>query len=47
MRHGDRFAGLKVTVDLPAKLLRVVWGVRRSGAPFDPRRAGSLRRQPR
>jgi len=45
-RHGDRYAGFKATVELAAKLLRVVWGVWRSGTPYDPRRAGGLRRQP-
>jgi transposase len=46
-RQGDRYAGLKATVELAAKLLRVVWGVWRSGRPYDPRRAGGLQRQPR
>ena len=46
-RHGDRFAGFKALVELAAKLLRVVWGVWRSGTPYDPLRAGGLRRQPR
>jgi transposase len=46
-RHGDRFAGFKALVELAAKLLRVVWGVWRSGAPYDPQRAGGVRRQPR
>ncbi|MGD0267332.1 MAG: transposase [Candidatus Methylomirabilota bacterium] len=45
-RHGDRYAGFKATVELAAKLLRVVWGVWRSGTPYDPLRAGGLRRQP-
>ncbi len=46
-RHGDRFAGFKAIVELAAKVLRVVWGVWRSGTPYDPRRAGGLQRQPR
>jgi len=46
-RHGDRFAGFKALVELAAKVLRVVWGVWRSGTPYDPMRAGGLRRQPR
>ena len=46
-RAGDRYAGFKAVVELAAKLLRVVWGVWRSGAPFDPTRAGGLQRQPR
>jgi len=46
-RHGDRYAGFKATVELAAKVLRVVWGVWRSGTPYDPLRAGGLRRQPR
>jgi len=46
-RAGDRYAGLKATVELAAKLLRVVWGVWRSGTPYDPQRAGGLQRQPR
>jgi transposase len=45
-RHGDRFAGFKAIVELAAKVLRVVWGVWRSGTPYDPTRAGGLRRQP-
>ena len=46
-RHGDRYAGFKAIVELAAKLLRVVWGVWRSGCPYDPRRTGGLQRQPR
>jgi len=46
-RHGDRFAGFKALVELAAKVLRVVWGVWRSGTPYDPRRTGGLQRQPR
>jgi len=46
-RQGDRYAGFKATVELAAKVLRVVWGVWRSGTPYDPRRMGGLQRQPR
>ncbi|HSB73057.1 MAG TPA: IS110 family transposase [Candidatus Methylomirabilis sp.] len=46
-RQGDRYAGFKAIVELAAKLLRVVWGVWRSGTPYDPQRAGGLQRQPR
>ncbi len=46
-RHGDRVAGFKAVVELAAKVLRIVWGVWRSGVPYDPQRAGGLRRQPR
>ena len=46
-RRGDRYAGFKAIVELAAKQLRVVWGVWRSGVPYDPRRAGGLRRQVR
>ncbi|OGB94764.1 MAG: hypothetical protein A3H39_17405 [candidate division NC10 bacterium RIFCSPLOWO2_02_FULL_66_22] len=46
-RHGDRFAGFKAIVELAAKVLRIVWGVWRSGTPYDPLRTGGLRRQPR
>jgi transposase len=45
-RHGDRYAGLKAIVELAAKVLRIVWGVWRSGTPYGPARAGGLRRQP-
>ena len=44
-RQGDRYAGFKATVELAAKLLRIVWGVWRSGTPYEPARAGGLRRQ--
>ncbi len=44
-RHGDRYAGFKAIVELAAKVLRVVWGVWRSGTPYDPRRTGGLQRQ--
>ena len=46
-RRGDRFAGFKAIVELAAKQLRIVWGVWRSGTPYDPMRAGGLRRQHR
>jgi transposase len=46
-RQGDRYAARKAIVELAAKVLRVVWGVWRSGHPYDPRRAGALQRQPR
>ncbi len=46
-RQGDRFAGFKAIVELAAKVLRVVWGVWRSGTPYDPRRTGGLQRQVR
>jgi len=46
-RPGDRFAGLKTMVELAAKQLRLVWGVWRSGQPYDPARAGGLGRQRR
>jgi len=46
-RRGDRFAGFKAIVELAAKQLRVIWGVWRSGTPYDPTRAGGLRRQRR
>lgn len=44
-RRGDRYAGFKAIVELAAKQLRVIWGVWRSGIPFDPVRAGGIRRQ--
>jgi len=39
-RQGDRFAFFKANVELAAKLLRIVWGVWRSGQPYDPARVG-------
>jgi len=39
-RHGDRFAFFKANIELAAKLLRLVWGVWRSGRPYDPARVG-------
>lgn len=44
-RRGDRYAGFKAIVELAAKQLRLVWGVWRSGIPYDPVRAGGIRRQ--
>ena len=35
-RRGDRYAFFKATVELAAKLLRLVWGVWRSGRAYDP-----------
>ena len=46
-RQGDRFAGFKAIVELAAEVLRIVWGVWRSGTPYDPRRTGGLKRQAR
>lgn len=37
-RQGDRYAFFKANVELGAKLLRLVWGVWRSGRPYDPAR---------
>ena len=39
-RAGDPHAFFKATVELAAKLLRLVWGVWRSGRPYDPARIG-------
>jgi transposase len=46
-RQGDRYAGFKAITELAAKQLRVVWGVWRSGTPYDPKRTGGLQRQAR
>jgi transposase len=46
-RQGDRYAGFKAIVELAAKVLRIVWGVWRSGTSYDPRRTGGLQRQAR
>ena len=46
-RRGDRFAGFKAIVELAAKQLRIIWGVWRSGTPYDPTRAGGLQQQRR
>ncbi len=46
-RQGDRAAGFTATVELAAKLLRIVWGVWRRGTPYDPRRTGGLCRAAR
>ncbi len=37
-RQGDPHAFFKATVELAAKLLRLVWGIWRSGRPYDPTR---------
>ncbi len=37
-RQGDPQAFFKATVELAAKLLRLVWGIWRSGRPYDPTR---------
>jgi transposase len=39
-RQGDPHAFFKANVELAAKLLRLVWGVWRSGRPYDLRQAG-------
>jgi transposase len=39
-RQGDPHAFFKATTELAAKLLRLVWGVWRSGRPYDPARLG-------
>ncbi len=41
-RRGDRFAFFKATVELAAKLLRLVWGIWRSGRPYEAARIGGL-----
>ena len=46
-RRGDRFGGFKAMVELAATPRRLVWGVWRSGQPYDPTRAGGIRRQRR
>jgi len=38
-RAGDRHAGLKAMVEGAATVLRTVWGIWRSGVPYDPTRA--------
>jgi transposase len=40
-RAGDPHAFFKATTELAAKLLRLVWGVWRSGRPYDPARRGA------
>ena len=40
-RQGDPHAFFKTTVELAAKLLRVIWGVWRSGRPYTAGRAGA------
>jgi transposase len=39
-RQGDPHAFFKATTELAAKLLRLAWGVWRSGRPYDPARLG-------
>ncbi len=39
-RHGDPHAFFQATTELAAKLLRLVWGIWRSGRPYDPARIG-------
>jgi transposase len=46
-RQGDRHAFFKATTELAAKLLRLVWGVWRSGEPYDPARASAPAARPR
>jgi hypothetical protein len=46
-RKGDRHAFFEAVVGLAAKLLRVIWGVWRSGTLYDPTRAAGLQRQGR
>jgi len=46
-RSGDRYAGFQAIVELAAKVLRIVWGVWRSGTPYDPTWASELCRQAR
>jgi transposase len=45
-RQGDRFAFLKANTELAAKLLRIVWGVWRSGRPYDPARVSAPAARP-
>ena len=42
-RQGDRYAFLKANIELAAKLLRIVWGVWRSGRAYEPARGPTLR----
>ena len=44
-RACDRYAELKATVELAAKVLHIAWGVWRRGRPYDPIQAGGPRRQ--
>jgi len=46
-RQGDRFAFLKANIELAAKLLRIVWGVWRSGRPYEPGRVSAPAARPR
>ncbi len=40
-RAGDRYGFFKANIELAAKLLRLVWGVWRSGQPYDPTRGAA------
>lgn len=46
-RRGHRHAFFKATVELGAKILRLVWGVWRRGRPYDPARALPAGESPR
>jgi len=46
-RRGNRHAFFKANVELGAKILRLVWGVWRSGRPYEPARAPVSLRAPR
>jgi transposase len=41
-RAGDPHAFFKANVELAAKLLRLIWGVWRSGRPYDPAPRGPV-----
>lgn len=41
-RHGDPHAFFKANVELAAKLLRLVWGIWRSGRPYEAARMGGF-----
>ena len=41
-RQGGRYAFFQANVELGAKLLRLVWGVWRSGRPYDPARGPAV-----
>jgi len=41
-RQGNRYAFFQANVELAAKLLRLVWGVWRSGRPYDPARGPAV-----
>jgi len=46
-QHGDPHAFFKATVELAAELLRLVWGIWRSGRPYEPARGAGPSAQPR